>query len=1152
LLKIFQKSTLFKENKMKKNKTNDFQKNDDKGLGIITTFIFSALIFSVTLIAQTNNDINFKHISTSQGLSQGTASCIIQDKHGFMWFGTQDGLKRYDGHEFNLYTYDFNKPDTLSHSLVISICMDQSGILWAGTLGGGLNKFDPQTEKFTNHRGNKNFEPLKNMNIRAIHIDKQGILWIGTDEGLYKSNPDRSKFHPYNNCTSSHGGVIKKVKTIYGDKEDTTWVGCDDGLYKCKSGEEYFTHYSIEPDAPFKNEVNAICQDQPGELWIGTTGGLYKFDRKAGKFTTYTKHLKGKQIRKIYKDKDGILWIGTRGEGLNRFDVEKEIFSNHKNIPNDLTSLSNNNVTDIYQDSSGLIWIGTIGGGINKFDPVGKKFTLYKNIPGDSTSLNNNEVRGIGEDKNGVIWVGTRGGGINKFDPVSKKFTHYLIEDRISQNPRRNDINVTHSDHFGTLWLGTFGGGLYQFVPVEEKFYPYESNFIGNGAQILSIYEDKEGFLWIGALDGGLVKLGKDKERKELKNYKNIPKNSNSLSSNNVYAIFEDHSGILWIGTGGGGLNKFIKKKEQFTRYHPEQGCPNCISHNFVSSIYEDSSGILWIGTLGGFNKLDRGKDKFITFTTREGLPNNVIYDILEDKNGNLWLSTNRGLSKFNPKTGESRNYTISDGLQGYEFNRGAACYSKKTGMMFFGGFNGFNVFDPGKIVDISSPPPIVITSFKKLNKNVSLKTSFLETRELRLSYNDNSISFGFAVLSFLEPENNKYAYKLEPIHKDWIQLGNKHDVDLTNLDPGKYTFRVKGADKHGTWSEQGKSIRITVTPPFWATWWFQTLIVLALLSSVVIFIKIRIRVFETQKRKLQELVEERTEEINRQKEELKKANALLKQEIDLREEAERQEKLRQEELIRADRMISLGRLVSGVAHEINNPVSIIKINSAIFHRVWHSVGMVLDEYNERNRDFSIDGLPYNEAKNKLEELITGLTENSQRIEKIINDLRDFSRPGDPLIMKPTDINKGIQSSVNLANNMLKKATTQFSLNLAENLPLIQGNFQKLEQVFINLIQNACQALPDKNRGIHISTDYKKDKDHIVITVKDEGVGIDNKVLGYITDPFFTTKRDQGGTGLGLSISLQIIREHNGSMNFESEVGKGTTVTVRLPVNGKY
>jgi signal transduction histidine kinase len=323
-------------------------------------------------------------------------------------------------------------------------------------------------------------------------------------------------------------------------------------------------------------------------------------------------------------------------------------------------------------------------------------------------------------------------------------------------------------------------------------------------------------------------------------------------------------------------------------------------------------------------------------------------------------------------------------------------------------------------------------------------------------------------------------------------------------------------------------------------------------LSSILIVIKLRIRVFETQNRKLPEPVVERTEETNRQKEELKKANEPLTQETNMRKEAERQEKLRKEELIKAYKMISLGKMISDVAHELKHPISVIKLNSGIFGRAWCDIVTVLDEYNERNKGFSMAGLPYNDAKARFEELITGLIENSQRLEKIIHDLRDFSRPGDTLIMKPIDINKGIQSSVNLANGMLKKATTQFSLNLADDLPLIPGNFQKLEQVFINLIQNACQALPDKSRGIHISSDYKQDMNDIVVTVKDEGVGIDNKVLDSITKPFFTTKRDQGGTGLGISISLQIIREHNGSMHFESELGKGTTVTVRLPVNGKY
>lgn len=1274
--------------KMKNSKTNtvvNLKRFSGMVIVLKTILIFSAMAFSPILNAKTSDDLKFEHISIEHGLSQGTVSCVIQDNRGFMWFGTQNGLNRYDGHEFKIYTSNSSNPDTLSRNLVISIFREQeSETLWVGTLGGGLNKFDPNTEKFTSHRNNKNFELFKEMNIRAIHEDKKGVLWLGTDEGLYKSDPRKDTFQLCRDCKKKDGEFIKKINTIYEDKKEKIWVGADYGLYEYKynSGKGYFKHYPIEQDYAFDIEVTAIYEYQPGELLIGTIIGMYKFGRKIEKPTPFKEEkLKNKQISVIFKDKKNRLWIGTRGDGLYKLEPKGKIISVYRNIPHDFTSLSNNYVLDIYQDKLGLIWIGTSGGCINKFDPEGKNFILLKNIPGNPDSLSNNEIRGICEGKNGGIWVGTRGGGLSKFDPVNKKFNHYLIGDDITKNPRRNDVNVIQSDHFGNIWVGTFQAGLYRFVPDNGKFYPYESNSIGREERILSIFKDKKNYLWIGIQDKGLIKLDKKKERKELKPYENIPGESNGLSNNNVYAICEDHSGILWIGTGGGGLNKLDKEKEQFTHHIPEKDNSNSLSHNFISAIFEDQEFNLWIGTGGGgLNKLvDREKGIFKVYTRKDGLPNNVIYDILEDNKGNLWLSTNRGLSKFNPKTGKFINFTISDGLQGYEFNRGAACLGKKTGMMYLGGFNGFNAFEPTKIRDTWEPPDIVITSFKKLNKNVLQSTCISEIKELTLSYKDNFISFGFAALSFSYPENNQYAYKLEPIDKDWIQLGNKHDKDFTGLGPGKYNFHVKGADSHGVWNENGTSIKITINPPFWATWWFYTLIILALIIGVFTAIKLRTRMIEIQKRKLQALVDVRTDEINQQKEELKEANVHLKQEIDIREqaeaslkeseeryrtlvetspdaiifsdaeggsiifanqqclllsgysnvedmrkhvsnifnfidkedrdranqnaekikkggfvknneykvrskegihitveirtalvrdaegrpqyllsvirdirerkEAEKQERIQREKLIQADKMISLGTLVSGVAHEINTPLASIKMNSEIFDRVWNDVLPVLDEHYIKNKDFSMADLAYEDSKSRLEDLMTGLTESSQRIEKIINDLRDYSRPSDDLPLESIEINKVIESSANLTNNMLKKSTKNFSTKLAENLPLIRGNFQKLEQVFINLIKNACQFLMDKSKKIEISTIYEKEKNQIAIKVMDEGIGIKEEHKKYITDPFFTTNRDQGGTGLGLFISMQIIHDHNGRMEFQSEKGKGTTVTVILPVN---
>ncbi len=1231
-----------------------------------------AAAMSFAYFQDKDDAVEFERLSIGQGLPQSTIFCILQDKRGFMWFGTQHGLSRYDGHTFKLYDFDPKNPNSLSHNLVISLCEDRSEMLWVGTWGGGLNRFDRKTEKFevyANIPGDPN--SLSNNNVWSIYEDKGGILWIGTDNGLNKYDRANKKFTLYlEKDTTDDKAKENRVSTIYQDRSGVLWVGADDGLHKYKRDEDDFTKIKCEcknePGESIPQKIRVIYGDKDSVLWIGTERGLFKFILENGKIihdheiTDKFNELRDKQITSIYKDSTGLLWVGTQGEGLYILYPLRERPVHYVNIPGNPESLSHDDVRAIYEDKSGLIWIGTYNGGLNKYDPKRKKFTIYRNIPDNPESLSNNNVMTIGKGKDDSVWLGTWGDGINNFNPQNREFTHYEIPEEVSRDQNRNNVRAICEDDDHVLWVGTGGAGLYRFEPGKKNFNPYiivdskarhkNEYIIGAEEYILAIYLDKEGVLWIGTMDKGLTKI--EKNRQDYRNYRYDSKNHHSLSDEKVYSILEDRSGTLWIGTGSGGLNRFDKEKEIFTRYKASEDKPDSISHNFITAILEDRAGTLWIGTNGGgLNKFDRHKGTFTVFTTKEGLANNVVYDILEDNDCCLWLSTNKGLSRFNPKsnqkTNKFRNYSVRDGLQAYEFNRGAALKSK-SGTMFFGGINGFNVFDPHELKskDRLTIPPIAINSFKKRGQEFELKTSISETDRLKLSYKDTSISFEFAALSFSDPERNRYAYKLEPVDEKWIELGNKHIVDLINLKPGDYIFRVKGSNSDGAWNEAGKSINITVTPPLWQTWWFYVLSGLVFAGAILGFVRWRINVTEKANIQLKKEIGERkraeelyrnlvetspdaitladvtTEKIimaNRQaadllgyssEEEMRRevenifdifsqedrerakknaekiiisginrnteytlmskdttpiaaelSTALIKdddgnpkyflstaRDIRQRKEEERQKRLQSEKLVHLDKMAALGTLVSGVAHELNNPAASIKMNSGNFARVWDDVVPILDSYYRRNKDLKLANIPYKDAKTRLEDLIIGLLESSNRIEKIINDLRDYARPEDTSARQSIDINKVIKSAVDLNNNMIKRATKNFSFIPSRNLPQFIGNYQRLEQVFLNLIQNACQSLPNDSHRITISTYYEQENRQIIVKVKDDGEGIEEKDLKHITAPFFTTKRDKGGTGLGLSISLQILQDHGGSMNFESSKGKGTTVTVSLPI----
>jgi ligand-binding sensor domain-containing protein len=794
-------------------------------------------------------EINFERISIEDGLSQSSVFCILQDSRGFMWFGTQHGLNRYDGHTFKLYERDPRIINSLSHGFVQSICEDKQGMLWIGTLGGGLNKFDRDTEKFTIYKnGPGDDTSLSDDNVWSIHEDRSGILWIGTDNGLNRYNRETNNFRNYKK--EPKDSLQNRVRIIYEDRAGVLWVGTDDGLLEYNRERNIFILYQNKPGEDSNhNKVRAISEDEPGILWIGTEGGLQKFDGEKRNFinhqviTNNFTALEDKPISTLYyENQSGILWIGTRREGLYRLNKKEKEITPYISSSDDPNSLSHNDVRVIYTDRSGLIWIGTDGGGINKFDPKGKKFVLYVNNPLDPISLNNNDIMAICNGNGRMVWIGTRGGGVNKFDLKNSQFTHYEIGADVNDKPGRNSIQAVWEDRTGRLWVGTERAGLYWFDKKMKKCNLFKKGPISSEENILDIYVDEDNVLWIGSLDGGLIKFEEDREK--YKNYKNTPGDPNTLSNNKVYSIYKDRSGIFWIGTAGGGLNKFDKEKEKFQCYRPIIGNTESLSHDFIFTIYEDKKNTLWIGTNGGgLNKFDREKETFTAYTMKDGLPNNVIYAILDDDDGNLWISTNKGLSKFNPETNEFRNYTIRDGLQGYEFNREVACIS--NGEMFFGGITGLNSFYPVKLEVKSSAPPIVITSFKRWNKDAKLDKSITENKKIELSYKDDFISFEFAALSFTDPEMNQYAYKLEPVNEDWIRLGNKHDIDFPNLEPGQYTFRVKGSNSDGVWNEEGTSIKIIVNPPFWKTWWFRVLFVLFIAGAIFVFVRRRIRNIE-------------------------------------------------------------------------------------------------------------------------------------------------------------------------------------------------------------------------------------------------------------------------------------------------------------------
>ena len=838
-----------------------------------------------TRVETATHALRFERISVEQGLSQSIVFAILQDRLGFVWFGTRNGLNRYDGRTFTIYRHDPEDASSLSDSAITTLYEDQAGVLWVGTFAGGLNRFDRAAGTFIHYEHEPgNPASLSHNNVYAIYEDKEGELWVGTyGGGLDRFEPDTESFVRYQHDPGDSNSLSDDVVyTIHEDSSGALWIGTQNGLDRFDKATGVFRHYQYDPDDADGLShpiVMSVCDDRAGNLWVGTYGGgLNKLDRTSGTFTQFRHNpddphsLSDDTIFSVYVDQRDRLWVATES-GLNRFDPVTATFERHRNNAGNPNSLSSDRVWTIYQDRAGVLWIGTFGGGVNKFNPSTEAFKHYLRDPDNSNTLSDNYVSAMLEDRNGLLWLGTQSAGLNRFDRVTGTFTHFKHDPRDPSSLGGNDVESLYEDRSGVLWIGTEDGGLNRFDPSTEMFQQYRrfpDAPYGLSDVVRAICEDDSGALWVGTA-AGLDKL--DTATGTFRTLRHVPDDPTSLSYDIVLALYKDREGALWIGTEGGGLDRFNQETETFTHFRHDPEDPRSLSHPVVLVIYEDRQGTLWIGTAGGLNRLDRSGGQFSSYRTQDGLPSDVIYGILEDDQGNLWLSTDNGLSRFDPIRETFHNYDVSDGLQSNGFNT-RAYFKGARGEMFFGGVNGFNAFFPQQIKENSNRPPIVVTAFKKGNQTV--QADLADGQAIELSFTDRFISFEFAALDYAAPEKNQYAYMLEGQDKEWIETGTRRHVDYTNLRGGKYIFRVKGSNNHGVWNEVGTALYITVTPPFWETWWFRGGIALVLAGTVIGGYQLRVRRIQTRSLELEDQVKKRTNELEKRTHELEQRTTEL------------------------------------------------------------------------------------------------------------------------------------------------------------------------------------------------------------------------------------------------------------------------------------
>ncbi len=830
--------------------------------------------------------LQFENYNTDHGISDNTVLAISQDRQGYIWIGTSEGLNRFDGKYFEVFKLARPIPGALQNNTISALYSDSRGILWIGTRGGGLYRYNRQSENFTFVDLN-----LKLNVIRTIAEDRSGKLWIGTNEGLIRYNVETNKRYIYANDPRNKNSLTDNyINAIVPDSTGIIWIGtASRGLVKLDTTRNQFTGFNNTNSLLADNEITSLCITG-NDLWIGSEEhGMFRYIIPENKFVQIPYlieefkpgALAQKRVKTIQKADNMNLWIGTLGGGLSLFNIREQSFVHYRHLETEYNTLSKNSVMSVFTDAQKNLWVGTVGGGLNLADNNRKKIELIRANALNPNSLSKNSVLSVLPDGQN-IWIGTDEGGINVINRKTGHFSFYMHDPSDNSSPGHHVVSSLCRDHSGHIWVGYMDNGIDRWDEVNRKFVhfrhkPSDPNSLSNNS-VFCIYEDREGLLWIGTNGGGLNMFTHEKNL--IKHFVKEESDSNSLSNNYVTSILQDGNGTLWVGTYE-GLNRFIDGNRTFIRYLHNAGNPNSISSNEITCIVETTARDLWIGTYGGLNRFNPETGSFKVYTTRQGLPSNVICGISEDKHGNLWISTYLGLAVLNQKNETFKLYDKSDGLQGNQFNPRAFA-RMSSGEMIFGGNNGLNIFHPDSIHDNLYVPPVYLTALKILNKTVSvgnkspLKKSLAETKSIILNYKQNALTLEFTALNFSSSTKCRYKYMLENFDKSWIDNEDRRSANYTNLPPGRYIFRVQASNNDGIWNKTGTSLSIMIRPPFWKTWWFRLIVLSFVIGSALSLHAYRVSNIKKQNIILETKVIQRTDEVVRQKEQIQEQATYL------------------------------------------------------------------------------------------------------------------------------------------------------------------------------------------------------------------------------------------------------------------------------------
>jgi signal transduction histidine kinase/ligand-binding sensor domain-containing protein/CheY-like chemotaxis protein len=1108
-----------------------------------TSIWFLYFIFFFTL--DYGKGKTFIEIGEDDGLSQRWVRCIDQDKYGFMWFGTKDGLNRYDGNEFSIYR-PTQKSNTLGSTTINDIFEEENGKLWVCTAN-GISIYQRETDDF------KLFPQVEHAEVNCMIKSKSGLYWFGTQKGLYCFNPRDSSCIQYTNSPSDAKSLVNnQVLCLFEDSQNNLWIGTQSGLDLLNSVNNSFFHISSNSTKfTYKNvQVNEIFEDSRGCIWLDIYNGsidIYQPDQGKPQSGTIHRLFYGIAITMLL-DSYNRLWIGWGAkQGIQAFDLN---YFDYNHFQFDKAGigpkyLQQNSIEAIYEDKWNDLWFGTYDRGLFYYSNRSKEFITVNAKNKSEISLCNDIVNTFFEDDT-YLWIGTEF-GLNRHDKITGNTKCFLNDPNNPRSIGANAIYAITKDSKGNLWIGTWSGGLNLYNRATDDFTRYK-NVVNdqesiNSDNVFSICEDKKGNLWIGTIRGGLCKF--DYESKKFINYTNKISESGSISNISVNTIYQTHSGELWVLCYN-SLKLYDYEKDSFTTFENNYKDSNSISSGDLEVIFEDSRYNLWLGTEGGLNYFEKESSRFRHFTIYDGLPSNFIEGILEDNNGNLWISTNNGISKFVngsllPAKPVFVNFDQLDGLPGKEFIK-RSTFKDQEGKLYFGSNKGFVYFQPDSIQDNPLIPSVLITNLFILNKKITpgtskspLSKSIYLLDKFELPYNTHIFSIQYAALNYLYPKKNSFAYKLEGFDTEWHYVGPQRMATYTNLDPGHYIFRVKAANNDGVWNEQGVSIKIFIRPPWWQTLFSRIIFISFIIAGMFAFIKLRMRSITQQKGLLEKTVTARTQE-------LMEVNALLresKEEVSMQNEEllnhrnhlemlvlERTEKLG-EALVRAresDRLKSA--FLANMSHEIRTPMNAI-------------VGFASLLDSEETDDLT--------RKNYLKII----NSNSDTLLVLINDILEISLiEADQVKIEKKLFNvdtvlSEIEESIQLKN---QKAIDIFFVNKNESTAIyIDNDPIRYNQCITNLVNNAFKYT---KKG-YVKFGYYIQQDELITYVSDSGVGIDPKESKNIFQYFYKIENDNlqyfQGAGLGLAITRKLTELMGGRIWFESVPKKGSTFYISLP-----